>query len=276
MASVCASKDAGPGRGYLQYRFGKLDGSEPLEQTLPEGQVVPAKAATGENVPFAGGGGAWHVYVTGHSLGGALATLAAYDASATTFKSGTVSALTLYNFGSPRVGNGVFAAVARWIERDFLANTMATRSPNAPLAQWLDFAELARELPASTALPETYTRVFPGMALARVRREFTSATIYGGSDAPTGLGLGSGLATNPTFFKFRKGAAVLESVRMTPAFFSTGFFYSNGLHAAEGRYQLQQTVNVPYHLPLPAAYRNEQGDYKKPDQAQANFFVAVG
>lgn len=59
MASVCASKDAGPGRGYLQYRFGKLDGSEPLEQTLPEGQVVPAKAATGENVPFAGGGGAW-------------------------------------------------------------------------------------------------------------------------------------------------------------------------------------------------------------------------
>ncbi len=59
MASVCASKDAGSGRGYLQYRFGKLDGSEPLEQILPEGQVAPAKAATGENVPFAGGGGAW-------------------------------------------------------------------------------------------------------------------------------------------------------------------------------------------------------------------------
>ena len=173
-----------------------------------------------------------------------------------------------YRLLAVRDGNGVFAAVARWIERDFLANTMATRSPNAPLAQWLDFAELARELPASTALPETYTRVFPGMALARVRRESTSATIYGGSDAPTGLGLGSGLATNPTFFKFRKGAAVLESVRMTPAFFSTGFFYSNGLHAAEGRYQLQQTVNVPYHLPLPAAYRNAQGDYKLSDDGR--------
>ncbi|MBX9944532.1 MAG: hypothetical protein K2Y40_10680 [Reyranella sp.] len=59
MASVCASKDAGPTRGYLQYRFGKLDGSEPLEQILPEGQVPPAKAATGQNVPFAGGGGSW-------------------------------------------------------------------------------------------------------------------------------------------------------------------------------------------------------------------------
>lgn len=57
----------------------------------------------------AGGGGDWHVYVTGHSLGGALATLAAYDASATTFTSGRVAGLTMYNFGSPRVGNGVFA-----------------------------------------------------------------------------------------------------------------------------------------------------------------------
>jgi hypothetical protein len=119
---------------------------------------------------------------------------------------------------------------------------MVTRSPNAPLAQWLDFAELARELPETRALPETYTRVFPGMALARVRRGAMSATIYGGRDASTGLGLGSGLATNPTFFKFRKGAAVLESVRMTPAFFSTGFFYSDGLHVADGRYQLQQIL----------------------------------
>ena len=59
MASVCASRDAGPTKGYLQYRFGKLDGSEPLEQILPESQVAPGKAATGESVPFSGGGGAW-------------------------------------------------------------------------------------------------------------------------------------------------------------------------------------------------------------------------
>ena len=57
----------------------------------------------------AAGGGAFHVYVCGHSLGAALATLASYDAAFTTFQSGTVSGLTMYNFGSPRVGNGVFA-----------------------------------------------------------------------------------------------------------------------------------------------------------------------
>lgn len=57
----------------------------------------------------AGGGGGWHLYVTGHSLGGALATLAAYEASFTAFASGTVSGLTMYNYGSPRVGNTEFA-----------------------------------------------------------------------------------------------------------------------------------------------------------------------
>ena len=59
MVSVCASRDAGPGKGYVQYRFGRPDSTEPLELTLPEGQLVPPKAATGESVAFSGGGGAW-------------------------------------------------------------------------------------------------------------------------------------------------------------------------------------------------------------------------
>ncbi|KAF0707836.1 Aste57867_6525 [Aphanomyces stellatus] len=43
---------------------------------------------------------------TGHSLGGALATIAAFDASRT-FK----THVTMYNYGSPRVGNHAFAKV---------------------------------------------------------------------------------------------------------------------------------------------------------------------
>ncbi len=57
--SVCASRDAGLNKGYLQYRFGKHDSNEPLEITLPEGHVAPAKAATGEVLSFSGGGGTW-------------------------------------------------------------------------------------------------------------------------------------------------------------------------------------------------------------------------
>ncbi|XP_044500845.1 uncharacterized protein LOC123221926 isoform X3 [Mangifera indica] len=61
----------------------------------------------------------WHVYVTGHSLGGALATLFALELSSSKLakipifdgnRHGAIS-LTMYNFGSPRVGNKKFADV---------------------------------------------------------------------------------------------------------------------------------------------------------------------
>lgn len=53
----------------------------------------------------------WQVYVTGHSLGGALATLLALElASSRMAKCGALS-VTMYNFGSPRVGNRRFAEV---------------------------------------------------------------------------------------------------------------------------------------------------------------------
>jgi hypothetical protein len=66
MVSVCASKDAAPNKGTLQYRFGKLDLSEPPD-LMPEGQVVPPKAAVGANVPFSGGGGSWLRFAHGQS-----------------------------------------------------------------------------------------------------------------------------------------------------------------------------------------------------------------
>ncbi|XP_042403408.1 uncharacterized protein LOC121992867 isoform X1 [Zingiber officinale] len=51
----------------------------------------------------------WEVYVTGHSLGGALATLLALELSLSQMaKLGKLS-VTMYNFGSPRVGNRRFA-----------------------------------------------------------------------------------------------------------------------------------------------------------------------
>ncbi|XWS13547.1 hypothetical protein CRYUN_Cryun36dG0046100 [Craigia yunnanensis] len=53
----------------------------------------------------------WQVYVTGHSLGGALATLLALELSSSQLaKRGAIS-VTMYNFGSPRVGNRRFAEV---------------------------------------------------------------------------------------------------------------------------------------------------------------------
>lgn len=59
MVSICQSKEAAPGRGYLQYRFGKPDSAEPLEMLLPEGHLPASAVASGQSVPFAGGGGSW-------------------------------------------------------------------------------------------------------------------------------------------------------------------------------------------------------------------------
>ena len=59
LVSVCASKDASPAAGYLQYRFGKPDSRDPLEATIPEAEMGPSKAAHGQSETFAGGGGVW-------------------------------------------------------------------------------------------------------------------------------------------------------------------------------------------------------------------------
>ncbi len=59
MVSVCATKSASAQTGYLQYRFGKPGAKAPIELMLPEVETLAAKAATGESVPFAGGGGVW-------------------------------------------------------------------------------------------------------------------------------------------------------------------------------------------------------------------------
>ena len=55
-------------------------------------------------------GTGWTVYVTGHSLGGALATLMSWEIEALRERDlPSVSQVVLYNFGSPRVGNTAFS-----------------------------------------------------------------------------------------------------------------------------------------------------------------------
>ncbi|CAI5531012.1 unnamed protein product, partial [Closterium sp. Naga37s-1] len=55
-------------------------------------------------------GDTWRVYLTGHSLGGALSTLFAYELSQSNLVRERNIHLTMYNYGSPRVGNAAFVA----------------------------------------------------------------------------------------------------------------------------------------------------------------------
>ncbi|KAK3258102.1 hypothetical protein CYMTET_32836 [Cymbomonas tetramitiformis] len=53
--------------------------------------------------------GPWQVYVTGHSLGGALATLMSYELASSAAQKRRDINVVMYNYGSPRVGNIRFA-----------------------------------------------------------------------------------------------------------------------------------------------------------------------
>jgi len=158
-----------------------------------------------------------------------------------------------YRYLAIRDQNGQFAAMTQYIEEK-AGDRLAVN-----LGYFLEEPLLQKALPPSQPLPTHYSRLFAHSSLARIRRSEISATIYGGSDWP--LGVASGLASNPTFFTFRKGKAILESVRMTAAFFSKGYFRSAGLKVEGHRYVLHQRLEVPYYQPLPKKARRSDGDY---------------
>ena len=160
-----------------------------------------------------------------------------------------------YRYLAVKDRNRAFAGVVRLIEGSGGEMNRLAGS----LIHFLEEPLLREKLPEASPLPEDYARVFANTSLARIRRGKVSATIYGGSDWP--LGVASGLASNPTFFNFRKGKAILESVRMGASFFSKGFFHSQGLKAQGNQYQLHERLEVPYYQPLPKGERNRRGDY---------------
>ena len=51
----------------------------------------------------------WHVYVTGHSMGGSIGQLCAYELSCREYKKSKKPSVTCYTFGQPRVGNVNFS-----------------------------------------------------------------------------------------------------------------------------------------------------------------------
>lgn len=129
------------------------------------------------------------------------------------------------------------------------------------LAEVLEHPALGARLPAEAELPEQYARVFQRSGLARIRRGATTATVFGGADVPAVGAIASGLSSNPTCFKLRRGAAILDSVRLAPRFFGTGHFRSAGLAVQGDSYRLAAEVAVPYYLPLPPRHRRADGDY---------------
>ena len=185
--------------------------------------------------------------------------------------------LTHYRELAIRDRNGQFAAVASEIldrvAADLPGFATSGYSVGEFLAEALAYPDITAALPTSTPVPTTYTKVSKGSQLVSLRRGSTTAAVFGGTDwhnkrvdsegqSTSIREIASGLSTNPTFFKYRKGAAILDSVRLSPRFFSTGHFRSDGVASSRGGWRLQDEVAVAYHLPLPQRRRRSDGNVR--------------
>lgn len=160
-----------------------------------------------------------------------------------------------------RDGDGRFAAVAALLHERGTEQTFGETPLGDRLAEVLDRPELARPLPEAARLPEKFVHHDTDCRLVRVRRGTDTATIFGGTDFPEKQAISSGLSTNPTFFKMRKGAAILDSLRLSPQFFSLGHFRAEGLQRVDGGWRLHAEVRAAFHQPLPPQRRRADGDY---------------
>ena len=127
--------------------------------------------------------------------------------------------------------------------------------------QLLDPA-LGGPLPTSAVSPRPPRRVFRSARLVRETRPGSDITVYGGSDVPAAGRIGSGLACNPTFLRFRSGAVAIDSVRLSRDFFGLGPFRAADMQVDGDRIVLHETVEAAYYQPLPISDRRTDGRYE--------------
>ncbi|MFT2009100.1 hypothetical protein ACMA1I_10530 [Pontibacter sp. 13R65] len=172
-----------------------------------------------------------------------------------------------YRYLANRDNNTEFAAIATLIEQvKGFEEHVLTQS----LFYFLEDPLLKKEMPAPTAPPVTYEKLFTTSNLARIRRGDTTTTLFGGVDWP--LVIASGRSTSPNFFSFRKGEAILKYMRLSTGFFSTGYFRSEGLKKVGNAYVLSKKLEVPYYQPLATELRKADGDYKLSQSIDGRFW----
>lgn len=103
------------------------------------------------------------------------------------------------------------------------------------LSLLLEYPELQQTV-AAKPLPDNYTKVFPVVGIARVRRGSTSATMqFTGGDR---------------VFCLRRGDVVMNGVRFATSFFGKGqFIPQHGGPKGDG-YEFTQSLRGPYYQPL--------------------------
>ncbi|MFF7640608.1 hypothetical protein [Streptomyces canus] len=173
-----------------------------------------------------------------------------------------------YRLLAIRTGRGDFARAAR------LAAADGIDDPDL-LAQTLLTPDLCRALPAPDAEKLPRDRYLPTARLAAHVSAGAHTVVYGGSDVPEHRRIRSGLACNPTFLRLFAGAAVLDAVRLSRAFFDLGPFRAADMEQlADNRYRLTQTLTTAYYQPLPKDRRRDDGAYRLVDEGRFSAAMA--
>ncbi|WP_329060327.1 hypothetical protein [Streptomyces sp. NBC_01429] len=167
-----------------------------------------------------------------------------------------------------RDGDGRFAAMAALLRGRGAGQVFGETPLGDRLAEVLDRPELARELPRATSVPTDFAHHDSSCGLVRVRRGERSASLFGGTDFPEPHAISSGLSSNPTFFKMRDGAAILDSLRLSPQFFSLGHFRAESLERDGDGWRLRARVRAAFHQPLPRRHRRRDGAYPLTDDGR--------
>lgn len=172
-----------------------------------------------------------------------------------------------YRYMAIHEDNSFYAAIAKEMEgfEAFESQVLSTALPHfmaSPL--------LLKELPKGEELPSSYNKYFKESDLVRIKRGTMTASIFGGNDLP--LRVASGRSCNPTFFRFRKGKAILEYARLSTSFFNTGYVRSDGLEKDGNKYLLQEKKEAYYYQPLPGKKINKAGDYKLSESLDRRFW----
>jgi len=100
------------------------------------------------------------------------------------------------------------------------------------LIRWPQFMS---GMPESKPLPDSYHKLFPVIGLARIRRGPKSISVLRDSDR---------------FFTFRHGAAIVNAVRFSSAFFGKAQFTAKTLMKENGGYVMTQDLDAGYYQPF--------------------------
>ena len=172
-----------------------------------------------------------------------------------------------YRYMAIRENSDFFASIAREIEVfDEFDRYLLSKA----LPHFMSSSILKRKMPKGKPLPTAFTKHFKGSDLVRIKRGEVTASIFGGNDKP--LTVASGRSCNPTFFTFRKGAAILKYARLSTSFFNTGYVRSDGLKIEGNKYTLHEKKEAYYYYPMPENKRNEKGDYELKPSLDGRFW----